>query len=132
MSGPPARRAGPSHRAGEWLGPPNPPYPVNCPRREAHTRKVTVRVVRLPAASVATIPSRWRPALRRLAGTRIVKDARLEVLIRLPSSVTVTRVTWLELETRTRDRKLREAQALGTLALMRAAGARGAPGRPST
>ena len=111
-----------------------PPYPVNRgPRRDAHTRKANVLVVRLPAASLATTVRRCRPGLSPRTGTRSLNEPLLEVLIRRPSSVTVTRLTGLGLETLTRVRKLRDAHALGTLALTRArAGASGAPGRPST
>jgi hypothetical protein len=47
--------------------------------------------LRLPARSVATMVSRWRPARMARAGTRTLKRLRLVRLIRLPSSNTSTR-----------------------------------------
>jgi hypothetical protein len=57
--------------------------------------------------------NRFRPRLRRLAGTRTVKDARLVVLICLPLRLTTTICTGSS--TLTRVRRVRAAQALDAL-----------------
>jgi hypothetical protein len=57
--------------------------------------------------------NRFRPRLRRLAGTRTVKDDRLVVLICLPLRLTTTLCTGSS--TLTRVRRVRAAQALDAL-----------------
>lgn len=81
----------------------------------AQRRNLKLRRVRLPATSRTSTVTRCRPRLRRLAGTRSLKDVLWVFAIRLPSSNTVALCLESALAILTRTLKLREVQRLGKL-----------------